>query len=212
MTKKNIKIVCGFAVLAFVVLKFFGLELWNALSYAVSAAAVFDFAYDCLLWRFIPFEKTPRLYGTYDCLFISNYNGGTLQSSEVIINQTLSEISISENAKNGSSIAITAELVKNPRFSDPWELYYTYKTHPYDSNGHDDEHHGTAILNVQLLDRLKKTGWRNKIFPLNKADKLIGTYFTNRREPTRGRLIMMRRQNPNIPCPINPKDYLGENE
>ena len=188
MTKKNVKIICGISIIVFVILKTLGVDFLDALSYAVSIAAVTGYCYDRLLWRFNIFDKTPRLHGVYDALFISNYNRCTIHPSVVNIKQTLSSISIYEEAKEGYSVAVTADLVRDGPESNPWHLYYTYLTYP-SPNDHDDAHHGTAILCV-------------------KSSLLIeGSYYTNRIGQTKGKLILIRRKNPKIACPIDPVKY-----
>lgn len=191
MIQKNIKIFCGISIIVFVILNFLKIDLVNALSYAVSVAVVSNYVYDRWLWRINCLENTPKLYGVYDALFISNYQGRTIHSSVVTIKQTLSSISIFERADEGYSIAVTTNLLKDDSKDDPWHLYFTYRTHP-NPNDHDDAHHGTALMCVTA------------------KGKLEGSYYTNRNNQTKGRLIMIRRKNPKIACPIDPSQYLND--
>ena len=112
MTQKNVKITCYVAIILFLCLQLFNVKTTTAASYAVSLAALFDFAYDRILWRYNPFEKTPRLYGTYEEENISTYKGGHYYKAKAIIRQTLSHITVHEEVKNsGYAESITAVLI-----------------------------------------------------------------------------------------------------
>ena len=188
MTKKNIKTVCYVSLFAFVIFQFFDLEFLDAIGYSVSLAAAFDVVYDRWLWRFNPLEDTPRIFGVYDALFISNYNGRTDHPSVITIKQTLTEISISERAHDGRSIAVVAKLVKSPVKGDPWNLHYIYETKP-DPNDHNDAHQGTVLLCIR--DR----------------GNMEGSYYTNRIQPTKGKLILRLRKYPDVPNPIDAHQF-----
>ena len=189
MTKKNLKTVCYVSLFAFIVFQLFDIQLLDAIGYSVSIAAAFDVAYDRWLWRYNPLEDTPRIFGVYDALFVSNYLGQTLHPSVVTIQQTLTEISIFEKAHDGRSIAVTAKLVKPHIKGDPWSLYYIYETKP-DPNDHNDAHQGTVLLCI------------------SHRGQIDGTYYTNRLQPTKGKLILQLRKHPEIPNPINTHPYI----
>ena len=61
MTRKSVKIFSGIAILAFAVLIFFDIEWTNAISYAVTIAALLEYAYDRWLWKVISKKKIPVL-------------------------------------------------------------------------------------------------------------------------------------------------------
>lgn len=174
MTQKNIKVAGYISIALFLFFQLFGIELSDALGYAVSLAALFDIAYDRYLWRYNPFESTPRLYGCYDAIFYSTFNGGTVHPSKIQIKQTLSTISVYEECSDGYSESVVASLVKQTR-EGMWHLYYTYRTHPnVDRNRQDDSHEGTALLCIRECGRIE------------------GTYFTNRLDPTGGNLKLRK--------------------
>lgn len=173
MTKKNIKLICYVAIALFFFLRFF-LDPLDALSYAVSLAALIDIAYDKFLWRLNPLEKTPKIYGVYDETSYSTYNGGYHYTAKVVIRQTLSSITVYEEVDGaGYSESITAALVK-PSSDGIWNLYYTYRTYPAVSN-QDDMHEGTVILCIK------------------NSNELSGRYFTNRVNPTQGNTLLVKR-------------------
>ena len=173
MAKRNIKIICYITIGLFILLRFFFGTL-DSLSYAVTLATFIDIAYDKFLWRFNPFEKTPRLYGTYDETSYSTYNGGYHYKAKAIIRQTLSSITIYEEVDgSGYAESITAALVK-PSADGTWNLYYTYRTYPAISDN-DDMHEGTVILCVKS------------------SSELTGRYFTNRINPTQGNMHLVKK-------------------
>lgn len=173
MSKKNIEIISYMSIAIFLVLKFIGIEILNAVGYAVSIASIFDIAYDRYLWRFNPFGKTPKLYGEYDEDSFSSYNGGHKYKARAIIKQTLSSITVFEEVEgSGYAESITASLVKNSD-NGVWKLYYTYRTYP-DMSKNDDMHEGTVILRVENENTLK------------------GVYFTNRLNPTHGNMHLTK--------------------
>ena len=173
MSKKNIKILCSLAFLFFIILICFKIEFLDAIGYAISAAAFIDVLYDRFLWRWNPFEKTPRLYGTYKDISHSNYKGGFEYQAKAVIKQTLSSISLCEEIEDaGYTESMTAQLVPSKQ-SDTWKLYCTYITHPL-TNPHDDMHEGTVILRVKDKTTLE------------------GIYFTNRKRQTKGTMTLTR--------------------
>lgn len=170
MTNKNIKITCYVAIAVFLLLRIplFNLRITSSISYAVTIAALFDFAYDRFLWRFNPLDKTPRIFGTYKEECISTYKGGYRYHAKAIIHQTLSHITVYEEIEgSGYAESITASLVEPSSPDGKWKLYYTYLTHPHVGK-QDDMHEGTVVLQIK------------------NADVLEGTYFTNRTSPTKG--------------------------
>ncbi len=173
MSNKNIKIISFVSIAIFIILNFIGIELFDSVGYAVSIASVFNIAYDRYLWRFNPFEKTPKLFGEYDEDSFSSYNGGHKYKAKAVIKQTLSSITVFEEVEgSGYAESITAALMKNS-VDGVWKLYYTYRTYP-DMSKNDDMHEGTVILRVEDENTLK------------------GIYFTNRLNPTNGNMHLRK--------------------
>ena len=173
MTHKNIKIFGVISIIVFLALIFLNVETLDAISYAVTVAAVADWAYDRFLWRFNPLEKTPKIYGVYAATSVSNYNGNTTYHSMITIKQTLSAISIVELTEEGCCESITASIAKTSP-NGPWFLYYTYLTHPKVSTKDDDMHYGTTILHIR------------------EDGVLDGGYYTNRNQQTAGNAFLRR--------------------
>lgn len=175
MTRKSVKIFSGIAILAFAVLIFFDLEWVDAISYAVTFAALLEYFYDRWLWRINPFENTPRIFGEYDVTFHSSFNGGTKHKSTILIKQTLSSISVIEKCEDGYSESISAALFKKTA-NGPWHLSYTYATTPkyFKRVKNDDPHYGTVVLCLDNLNYIE------------------GSYFTDRVNPTGGEITLKK--------------------
>lgn len=185
MNRIIIKTISYVSVFSFLILWLLDFDVSTALGIAATLSFGIEAAYDRWLWRINPLEKTPRISGTYDALFISNYKNQTNCQSVVKIKQTLSSISIFEQSIDGFSVALTASLVKPGTKGDPWNLYYTYETRP-NPNDHDDAHLGAVHLFIKEKGRME------------------GTYFTNRIHQTKGSFVLVRRKKANVACPIAP--------
>ncbi|MBQ7001710.1 MAG: hypothetical protein IJN67_11810 [Oscillospiraceae bacterium] len=172
MSQKNIKVFSSIAIILFIALEFWGMETLDALSYAAAGAALADYCYDRFLWRYNPWEPTPRLYGSYNANGVSSHNGETTYQSCVIITQRLSSISVLEILNDACCESVTANLTRHTP-DGPWFLYYTYLTHPNHSDT-DDMHYGTAIFQVR------------------EGGILTGNYFTNRLKQTAGNMTLQR--------------------
>lgn len=167
MTQKIIKLAGIVAIILFLMLSFF-CELLHAISYAASLSALFCLVYDRWLWKYNPFEKTPRIAGVYDADCCSTYNDGYRYRSQITIRQTLSSITICEELMNkqGYCESITATLIE-PIGDGKWRLHYTYVTYPK-AMSRDSMHEGAAFL--EIMDK----------------NRISGRYFTNRVEQTAG--------------------------
>ena len=143
----------------------------SAFSHSITIAVFLYFLYERILWRFNPFNKTPRIYGKYKTQIESTYNKGVCYESDVTIKQTLSQITVTEKMRDGVCVSIVSSLYK---YNDDgqWFLYYVYLTHP--TNKDDDMHYGTSILYVKDKDTLE------------------GFYYTNRIEQTKGKQVFTR--------------------
>lgn len=173
MKHNGIKVFSGIAILLFTVLIYFDTDWTNAISYAVTLAALLEYFYEHFGWRINPFDKTPRIFGEYDVVFVSNHNGKTTHNSTMIIKQTLTSISIIEISEDGYSESISAELFKKAP-KGLWHLTYTYATTPkfFNRVNKDDPHYGTVVL------------------CLNNLNKIEGSYYTDRVNPTGGEIIL----------------------
>ena len=171
MKKEVIKNFCGIAVVLFIIfITIF--DVLDAISYSISIATFLYFLYERILWRFDPFNKTPKIYGNYKTKIESTYGNGIQYESDVTIKQTLSKITITEKMRDGVCVSIVSSLYK---YNDDgqWFLCYTYLTHP--KNNDDDMHYGTSVLHVKDKDTLE------------------GFYYTNRIKQTKGKQIFTRK-------------------
>ena len=170
LKKDAIKIICGISIVLFIIFITI-VDVLDAISYSISLAVFLYFLYDKFLWRFDPFNKTPRIYGKYKTKIESTYGGGVCYESDVVIKQTLSQITITERMRDGVCVSIVSSLYK---YTDDgqWFLCYTYLTHP--KNNEDDMHFGTSILYVKDKNTLE------------------GFYYTNRIKQTKGKQIFTR--------------------
>lgn len=171
MTNQSIKIFTGISIVVFLIFNFLEFELFDSLSYAVSVAAILNWAYDRWLWRINPLEKSPKIYGTYNATNSSNYNGGIQYNSTVEIKQTRSSITVCEKMRDGICESVTASLSKNVSNGN-WFLYYTYLTHPKTLNN-DDMHYGTSILCIHDRNLIKGNYYTNQIKQTCGTQKLV---------------------------------------
>ena len=173
MTPHIIKLAGTLAITIFLLLSSF-CELLDAISYATSLSMLFCLTYDRWLWRYNPFEKTPRISGVYDADCCSTYNGGYHYRSQITIRQTLSSITVCEELmhKPGYCESIAASLIR-PIGDGKWKLCYIYSTRQK-AISKDAMHEGTTIL--EIMDK----------------NRMSGTYFTNRLEQTAGDMELTR--------------------
>ena len=171
--KTNIKIFSCIAIIIFMILCLADVKLFDSISYAISLSALIYFLYDKILWKYNPFDKTPKIYGRYDVKNKSNFQGGIEFESQIEIKQTRSSINVVETLRDGVCESVTASLSRSTT-NGKWFLYYTYLTHP--KNAGDDMHYGTSILCVHSRDQIE------------------GSYFTNRTQQTKGSQVMTRKK------------------
>lgn len=177
MTRKSVKIFSGIAILAFAVLIFFDIEWTNAISYAVTIAALLEYAYDRWLWKVISKKKIPVLAGVYLAKCKSSYVGKPEYTSTVTIRQTRSSISILEVIDGGGICRSTCASISGPDEHNTWVLCYTYKSSPLRTET-DDPHYGTVIIDITEENLTN--------------GKLYGSYFTNRLEQTHGTVCLTK--------------------
>jgi len=167
---KNLRIFSIISIIIYLVMVVLMGDAIRCISPAVSVAVIIFFAYDRVLWRINPFEKTPKLRKRYKACQVSTYKGGYKYETEIVIRQSLSSIAVVENMGSSYCESVSSEFVKSN--TGEWVLYYTYLTHPEMRMGDetDDMHYGTVIL--RYINR----------------DHLVGEYFTNRKIQTAGRM------------------------
>lgn len=171
--KGSIKIFSGIAIVVFIIICLFDIELIDSISYSISISAFIYLLYDKSLWKYNIFDKTPRIYGEYIAENESNFQGKTEFESHIEIKQTRSSINIVETLRDGVCESVTASL-RQSTSNGKWFLYFTYLTHP--KNPGDDMHYGTSILCIHNRDHLE------------------GSYFTNRTQQTKGKQVLKRKK------------------
>ncbi len=146
-------------------LEFLKCETWydyfGAAGEAISAATVLLFVYDKWLWKYNPFDSTPRLMGEYNGTIKYNYNSKNhRKSTKVTIKQTSLKIRVKITTNEITSNTITSDLIEE---NDEYVLYYTYITNPRSQYSTQNPiQHGTCRL-VQIDE-----------------NKLEGQYWTSR--------------------------------
>lgn len=161
--------VVALAILA-LIFKPSNMQAWiEYAGYAVPVATGFALLYERWLWRWNPFEKTPRLAKCYDGTLHYNFNG--IEESkpiEVRVKQSLLRIQVSTrtdmNSSNSISATITDEHGENI-------LYYQYRTAP--------------DLTTKRENPMQYGACRMRID--GNEQQLRGSYWTDR--PSRGDMI-----------------------
>ena len=129
---------------------------------ALAVGFVFVKLFDLWIWRWkiiCKLHKTPVLAKTYRGKLLSDYDNKTYKGT-ISITQTFSKVNVKFKSNESSSYSITASIICN---NDVNQLVYTYQNDPKVTIQERSRiHHGTAILNI------------------DNVDKIEGTYFTER--------------------------------
>lgn len=116
--------------------------------------------YEKWLWKFNPFEKTPKIMGKYSGVIEYSYNEkNEKKKAEIEIKQSLLSISVKITTNEITSNSITSYIVFE---NGEYVLYYTYITNPKSKHSQTNPiQRGTCRLT-------------------NKNEDLVGTYWTSR--------------------------------
>lgn len=139
-------------------------DLFKCVTTAISVGAITGFAYEKLLWRFNPLEKTPRMDRKYNCSISYGHNKGEGRKvAEVSIRQSLFSINLGFETDEIRSDATSAQLVYR---DGGFTLQYIYETHPdgeyLDKNPKQDGACRLAVTTEGVLSRaiiLKGVYW-----------------------------------------------------
>ncbi len=128
----------------------------------ISVTIIIIGLYSRFLWQYNPFEKTPKLMGTYNGVIEYNFSGIVEQKDiSVTIKQSLFSIKVQITTNEITSNTIIGNLVEE---NDEYILYYTYITNPKSKYSKENPiQYGTCRLLT------------------NTKNKLIGTYWTSRK-------------------------------
>lgn len=116
-------------VLRYLIWKFSSLyDFIGAAGEVISVTLFIMGLYCSCLWKYNPFEKTPKLIGTYNGIIEYNFDGkDSRKNVVVVIRQTLLSIKIQIKTNEITSNTIVGNLVEE---MDEYILYYTYITNP----------------------------------------------------------------------------------
>ena len=167
---KYVKMFIYIALALFILVNFLIEEPLRVISIVVTATVIIETIYCMFLWRFNPFEKTPRLRKKYFSDWKSS-DGGREYRSEVTIKQTLFSVKMRETWTDNRGYTECYSLASTLKQSDAgsWFLYcICYRhTYPKDVEQRGDEAHHVAYI-LRINDK--------------KAYIMEGNYFSNRRE------------------------------
>lgn len=129
---------------------------------AVAFTGLFAFLYEKYIWRYIPFEKHPRLKPSYSGYLLSTYNKKEEKIKvELHLEQSLTTCKVHFKTGESSSNAISADIINLT--GCPPALIYTYQNvSSPEFRKESPIHYGMAILFI------------------DKNENLTGTYFTGR--------------------------------
>ena len=146
--KKYIKYLITIAILVFVLInKFFPkMEIMDIIDISVIIVGIGFAIYTKYIWKYNPFEKKPKVYGSYNVIFISTHDNKK-RKMDIDIEQTLFKTKIKIITKESKSVSLVANIEK---INDEWKLIYTYKNEPNIlERNHSGIHYGTCILSIE---------------------------------------------------------------
>ena len=183
---KLLKIVMWIAVVVFIIRCAFA---WESIATSITAYELFGYAgeaiglatiltalYERKLWRYNPWENTPKLHTKYVGTFISTHDN-IVREGTLDIKQTLLSINVIFNTKESKSKSLSVSI---DDILGEKQLTYCYINQPKSEFRHRSEiHFGTAMLTISEDGSLK------------------GQYFTDRE--TLGDMEFMAAQKRRIP-------------
>ena len=118
--------------------------------------------YNTILWKYMPWEKVPRIMGDYTGFIEYDYDGVIgKKDTTVVIEQTLLTVKVKLVTDEITSYTITGDVIEE---NSKYVLYYTYIKNPKSKYSKENPiQYGTCR------------------FVINEKDKLIGTYWTSRK-------------------------------
>ncbi len=142
----------GLAILSYVIISIIlkDKSILDNLDLAITISLILAGIYSSWLWKYNPFEKTPKIYGKYKMTFISTYDNSK-RTMDVTIKQDLISNRIYMNTKESRSESLTSSIVTK---KDVCELVYTYQNIPNATERkHSEVHFGTCkfcIINNKI--------------------------------------------------------------
>ncbi len=133
----------------------------SAMGEAICASVFLMEIYNCFLWKYNPFEKTPKIMGNYKGKINYSYNDNkSMKNVSLKINQTLLSVKVSMNTNEIKSNTVVSDLVKE---NDEYVLYYTYITNP--KSKYSDANpiqYGSCRIGITNKDKLEGIYWTNR--------------------------------------------------
>lgn len=135
-------------------------DLYGYTGEAISIATLLMFAYEKILWKYNPLEKTPVLKKRYKGSLLSTYDG-VEREAMLEIKQTLLSINVVFTTGESRSKSISSSIEK---IQDEWQLTYCYLNVPKAKvRDRSAIHYGTALLCIE------------------NPEEIEGQYFTDRK-------------------------------
>ena len=135
-------------------------DMFGYASEAISLAVILTGLYEKFLWRYNPFERTPKLHQKYYGIIKSDFDG-IERKATLEIKQSLLSVHVFLTTDESKSKSITASIEE---VLGENQLTYCYMNQPkYEFRKHSEIHNGTAVLSI--IDN----------------EKLEGQYYTDRK-------------------------------
>ena len=127
-------------------------ELFGYAGEAIGLAVVLTALYERKLWRYNPWDTTPKLHAKYVGQFTSTYDS-IVREGTLDIKQTLSTVSVIFTTKESKSRSLSASI---DDILGEKQLTYCYINQPKSEFRNRSEiHYGTAMLTISENGRLE---------------------------------------------------------
>jgi hypothetical protein len=130
-------------------------------SEAISVCVIVMAIYEKILWRWNPFEKTPKIFGEYSAVLeYESQEGFKKKKIKIFIGQSLLSTSIKIITNEITSNSITGNFVCE---NGEYVLYYTYITNPKSRYSTDNPvQYGTCRMTIQSDGLLAGNYWTTR--------------------------------------------------
>jgi hypothetical protein len=128
---------------------------------AIGIAVILMGLYECIIWRYNPLEKIPKIMGEYSGFIEYSYNG-TFDKKEatIKISQSLLSTNVKIATDEITSNTIASSIVLE---NSDYVLYYNYITNPKSKYSKDNPiQYGTCRLTIKNKTELQGTYWTTR--------------------------------------------------
>lgn len=133
-----------------------GYTLFGYIGEATALGVILIKAFDLWIWKWKWISKlhgVPVLANAYDGELKSSYNERKKYKGRLTVKQTFTKISLKYKSDESSSFSIIADIIDD---HDVNQLIYTYQNDPKANiQERSPIHHGTAILNIDNIDKIE---------------------------------------------------------